>query len=338
MTTTIAEYSKTEAALSELRSRYGKTFDVRTTAGMTEAREARRVIKATRTDLEAKRKELKAPALERCKQIDEEAKRITAELEKLEDPIDQAIKAEENRKEEEKKAAENAKRERYEAAFRLQRSLREQVAAKALATSTALREFIDSLALDYPDNEFAEETRMVIEQVKQQAQSFYEAALKREEDDRQREKDRAELEALRKQAAEDKRIADEARAKADREAEAARKKADDDARVVREQEAERLRVEREKLEAQQAEARKAEDDKRAAEAEVKRKADEEKHKAETEARMLAASKAEAMHILKLFLHRFANVAPYDELCVHIADFILRNEKAEAPAKVAKVKR
>ena len=44
-----------------------------------------------------KRKEIKAPALVRCKLIDEETKRITSELLALEVPIDEQIKAEEKR-------------------------------------------------------------------------------------------------------------------------------------------------------------------------------------------------------------------------------------------------
>lgn len=86
----VAEYTQTEAALAELRQRYeGMTFDVTTTKGDKEARSARLELVKLRTNLEAKR--------------------ITSEIVKLEEPIDQLIKAEESRK-----AAEKAEKERIE--------------------------------------------------------------------------------------------------------------------------------------------------------------------------------------------------------------------------------
>ena len=111
MTTAIAEYSQTEGALADLASRYkGVVFNVATPAGMAEARKGRAELRTLRTGLEAMRKEIKAPALERTRLIDAEARRITAALVELEDPIDQAIRSEETRKERER-----AERERLEA-------------------------------------------------------------------------------------------------------------------------------------------------------------------------------------------------------------------------------
>lgn len=60
------------------------------------------IPKTLRTSLEAKRKELKAPALERSRLIDSEAKRIESEIRSLEDPIDALITAEEQRRERER--------------------------------------------------------------------------------------------------------------------------------------------------------------------------------------------------------------------------------------------
>lgn len=109
----IAEYSQTEAALAELRQRMANvTYDVTTTKGMAVAKADRAEVRSLRTNLEAKRKEIKAPALSHCKLIDDEAKRITAELLKLETPIDEQIKAEENRKEAERAAREAAEKAR----------------------------------------------------------------------------------------------------------------------------------------------------------------------------------------------------------------------------------
>ena len=92
--TEIAEYSVTTAALAELRQRFGNVaFDLTTTKGDKEARAARLELVRLRTSLEAKRKELKAPALERSRLIDAEAKRITAAIDELEAPIDEQITA-----------------------------------------------------------------------------------------------------------------------------------------------------------------------------------------------------------------------------------------------------
>lgn len=104
----IIEYSATEAGLAELKSRMeGVVYEVNTTAGMEMARKDRRELVTLRTSLEAKRKELKEPALKRCKDIDSEAARIKEQILALETPIDAVIKAEEDRK-----AAEKAERDR----------------------------------------------------------------------------------------------------------------------------------------------------------------------------------------------------------------------------------
>ena len=87
--TSIAEYSPTAAGLADLAHRFKNVvFDVSTTKGDKEARAARLELVRLRTGLEAKRKELKAPALERSRLIDAEAKRITDAILLLEEPID----------------------------------------------------------------------------------------------------------------------------------------------------------------------------------------------------------------------------------------------------------
>ena len=100
MTTAIQEYSATDAALSELASKYkGVLFDCSTADGMNTAIKGRAEIRNYRVVLEKMRKEIKEPALRRSQLIDSEARRITAELEALENPIDAQIKREQERKE-----------------------------------------------------------------------------------------------------------------------------------------------------------------------------------------------------------------------------------------------
>lgn len=102
MTTAITEYSRTDAALADLAQRFkGVVFDVADPKGMQEAKVARAEIRGYRVDLEKTRVEIKSPALERCRLIDAEAKRITAALTELEDPLDNLIKNEERRRERE---------------------------------------------------------------------------------------------------------------------------------------------------------------------------------------------------------------------------------------------
>ena len=114
--TPIAEYSETAMVMADLRKRHeGVVYDVATPKQMKLAKEARAEIRGYRVALEKTRVEIKAPALERCRQIDSEAKRLTAGLVALEEPIDVQIKAEEARAEAEKLAKLEAERLRVEA-------------------------------------------------------------------------------------------------------------------------------------------------------------------------------------------------------------------------------
>lgn len=109
----IEEYRPTEAALVDLHNRYNAVvYDVRTTKGMAEARKGRAELRDLRVALENTRKEIKAPALTRCREIDSEAKRITEALAALEEPIAAQIQAEEQRKEDERRAREQAEQQR----------------------------------------------------------------------------------------------------------------------------------------------------------------------------------------------------------------------------------
>lgn len=107
VTKAVAEFDRVALGLASLREKYGSVvYDVATTAGMTDAKAARLAIREPRYEIERIRKAAKAPILALGKKLDSEAAQITGELEKLEAPIDGAIKAEEERKEREKNAAE----------------------------------------------------------------------------------------------------------------------------------------------------------------------------------------------------------------------------------------
>jgi hypothetical protein len=105
VTKAVAEFDRVGAGLAELRKQYGNVvYDVTTAPGMNDAKAARVAIREPRYEIERIRKSAKAPILALGKKLDSEAARITSELEKLERPIDTAIKAEEDRKEREKEA------------------------------------------------------------------------------------------------------------------------------------------------------------------------------------------------------------------------------------------
>ena len=257
MNTEIKEYTKTEAALADLRSRYdGIVWQVATTKGMDEAKKARAEVRGYRTDLEKLRQEIKAPALERCRLIDDEAKRITAELRSIEDPIDAVIKAEEERK-----AAEKAERERIEAervaAIRAKIAVIVGLPSKHVMTvSEELLAVIDTLEEPTLDEfaEFTGEALQAFAATYEQMQQLAFSAAKREFE-------AARLEAERKALAE------------------AQAKAESEAAEQRRIEAEKLAAERAELDRQRREqeaaaaAAKAEQDRMQAEfrAEIERK-------------------------------------------------------------------
>ncbi len=109
----LVEFSAVEAGLAVLRNDYANVvYDVATTAGMNDAKAARVALREPRYEIERIRKSAKAPLLALGKKLDSDAARITAEIEKLEGPIDAQIKAEEGRKEAEKQARIEAEQKR----------------------------------------------------------------------------------------------------------------------------------------------------------------------------------------------------------------------------------
>lgn len=154
----IQEYTQTAAAIAFLQKKYsGQLFEVTTTKGMEEAKKARAEVKGYRVALEKLRVEIKAPALERTRLIDAEAKRITAELLAIEEPIDQQIKAEERRKEEEKAAKARAEVNRLAVIAAKMSNIRNQVSLVANQSSTVIQAELDkALALELSQEEFQE--------------------------------------------------------------------------------------------------------------------------------------------------------------------------------------
>ena len=96
----IAEISAVRKGIEDLKTKYANAvFDVSVTDGMEKAKAARREIREPRYAVERTRKESKSKLAALGKSIDSEAASITAELLALEVPIDDQIKAEEQRSE-----------------------------------------------------------------------------------------------------------------------------------------------------------------------------------------------------------------------------------------------
>lgn len=270
--TRIPEYNDTAVALADLKTRYDAVvFDVTTGKGMTAAKEARAELRGYRIALEAKRKEIKEPALTRCREIDSEAKRITIELEALEDPIDDLIKAEEQRKEREKAAREQAERERLDrqsAWFDGVKAVPLAAMGKTVAEIEALEADLAKLDPDALDLIAADSKAAAKFTIRNSIMQLRAARDARQlDDDRQAQIDRdlAELAKRREQDEADRIAREEVAAEQQRQAQAAADAREREERAAREAEAARERAEREA--AEQAERDRVAEERRQLEAE-----------------------------------------------------------------------
>jgi hypothetical protein len=289
----IAEYRPTAAALADLRARFKDVvFDVATAAGNKEARAARLELVRLRTSLEAKRKELKAPALEHARLIDTEAKRVTAEIVALEEPIDAQIRADEARREREREAKAEAERRRVadiQERIDTIKGFPVRAAGKSSIVIEALIAEADSINVDETFAEYLGTAQAAHEYTLHTLREMLTAALAHEEEARRL---RAEREALERRRKED----EARRAEADRiareehEAEVARIA---EARAAQEAE---LRAQREAEEARRADERRIEAERVAAEEArlAAERAEIERQRAEVETRQRAEEARLAM--------------------------------------------
>lgn len=314
----IARIDAVSTGLASLEKQYkGVVYEVTKPEGMEAAKAARAAIREPRYNVEKIRKEAKAPILALGKKLDSEAARITAELVKLEDPIDQQIKHEEGRKDRER-AEKIAAEERRVTGLRERvaelRGAIEMVKRYNLSASDIANHISDleSVPVDASFQEFQEAAAQAKAETLQILGEMQSAAAAREAEAERLKAERAELERLRaedakRQAeerakrAEEERIAKEAReAENAKQAEILRKErealdlerakaaeADRIAREARQAEEARIAAERAALEREQAEARR-----KVEEAERARLAAEEAERQKKEAAARAAKRAE----------------------------------------------
>jgi len=210
--TEIQEYNPIEAGLDVLRARYlGRRYECTTPDGMKTAKAARRDVAKYRTTLEKTRKEIKAPALARCKAIDAEAKRITCELLRIETPIAEQIDAEEAKIEAERQRRAQEERERVERAERQIAAVSQPVFDLIDASADKIQDQIRrTSALELPDGEFRERAEEARARTLSKLDGMHVAALNRE-------RERAELAKERERADSARKAAEAAQAETERE-------------------------------------------------------------------------------------------------------------------------
>lgn len=107
----LIKYNITDAAIYEMK-RQCSNLAIIDNASYKAVTEAIAIVRTKRTDVEKKRKELKANALEFGKRVDAEAKRITELLLEIEEPLKNLKKEEDDKREFEKREAERKEAER----------------------------------------------------------------------------------------------------------------------------------------------------------------------------------------------------------------------------------
>lgn len=114
--TSLAVFDPIQSGLAELRQRYGNVaFDLRTVKGNDEARQARKALVSLRSRADDAYTTWNAPILEQQKAARAMRDSIKAEIQKIEAPIDEQIKADEARREAERRAKEEAEAARLAA-------------------------------------------------------------------------------------------------------------------------------------------------------------------------------------------------------------------------------
>lgn len=270
------EIDAVAAGIADLAKRYtGVVYDVATTKGMADARAARKEIREPRYEVERVRKAKIAELRQISSNINERAASITDEIRALEEPIDQQIKREEERKAAEKAAEQERIAKQEDKLDSLRRAPLNFVGADSDALQAGIADLKgDDLAeLDdvyRPDAEKArDESVAALEKMLDERRKLDEAAAELE---RQRQeqaaREAAEAEARRQQ-----------QEKEDAERRAKQEQEDRERAKARAAEESRLAEERRQLEEREAAQREAE-----AKAEQERREAAEKAEAERKAR------------------------------------------------------
>jgi hypothetical protein len=273
--TGIVKYDITDAAISEMESIYMALTitDLDDKEQFDAVHSARMTVKGKRVEVEKRRKELKADAIEWGRKVDAEAKRIFGKLEPIESHLDR----------EERKVTDEQKRIKEEA----DRKQKEKIDARllALAKANCNLPFFDVAGMT--DDEYEDILRKATEAWEIEQKRIYEEAIARKDEAERLERVRQEQAAEAARMAEEKRKIDEAQA-------AERKKIEDERKAI---EAEKRALEDAKRKEQERKDREAfevaakEKAKMEAEKAAEEKAEREKIEAEKKAEREAVEKA-----------------------------------------------
>lgn len=235
----VAVFSPIEAVLTDVRQKYSNVvYDLTTTKGDKEARQARAELVKVRTSADKAYKDWNQPILEQQRIARDKVAYIKGEVDKLEKPIDDQIKADEDRREAERKAKAEAEVVRI-------KTIRDRInviAGLPLAVISMGSEQISAVISDLssmPLNEerfaeFLDEAVRLTEEMKIKLAEVRDAALAREQEAARIERERQELEQA--------RARQEAEAALERERLAREAQALEDARQQQEEEANRQRI------------------------------------------------------------------------------------------------
>lgn len=285
-TKAIAAYSElvSDAMLAEYQQKFSG-LSAQTKEGYEEVRKAIAVCRTTRTGIEKKRKELNEGAQSYIRTVNGEAKRLTAAIEAIEEPLKADKQAVDDERERLKAEAEAAKA----------RKVNDRIAA-FLVQAGATCSVQD--AETWTDAEFESALTIAREAYQERLKAEQEAESERQRIEAERQETlRKQQEEIERQRAEIEQIRVAQQAELDRlraEQEAARLAHEAELEKIRAEQAERDRIEQEKIEAERA-AIQAEKDRleqeEAARQEALRQAEEAARQAEEEKRI--AERAEA---------------------------------------------
>lgn len=256
--TDLISYSVTDGTLKKMKEEFLplRVTHINDKVGYEICHKAQMEVRSIRIEVENRRKELKADALEYGRKVDTEAKRITEELEAIENHL----KAQ-------KEIVDNEKKR-----------LKEEEGKKAKEELDRRLSLLQAVKAPFSISEIALMAPEAFEAHYQAKKSEFEAEEKRRQEDRERllkleEEDKANKKKIADQEAENKRLKDE---------ELARLKKDNDEKEAKLKEEKRVREENERKQKEEQDKRDEDERKRVAdqkrkddEAEAKRKKDEE---------------------------------------------------------------
>lgn len=215
--TEIAEYSPMTKALAEVTKKYGNVvFDCSTTKGLDEAKAARVEIREVRYSIQNAEKTVLVPYQDKVKEAQGKVNEVKAyglslkeKVLAVETPIDESIKAEEQRRADEKAAADELERQRVEAITNKINRFRSVAAAYSSRSAEDIATVLESVKVSVilPDEygDFEAEATIARDNAIEQLETLHKGAVEREAAATLLAAQQKELEELR----EKQRIADE---------------------------------------------------------------------------------------------------------------------------------